>query len=270
MKLKSIPLFWWSTIKFHNKKYENFGDLIAPYLVKKITRKKIKFIQPKKRKWDEFFTKVYLTTGSILAHADKKCIVWGSGLIEKTSKVPKATFLAVRGPITRNLLLKQGHDIPEIYGDPAILLPKYYSPISKKKHKIGIIPHNIDYEMVNNWYGKEKDINVINLATNSVENVIEEIYSCDTVISSSLHGIIVAHAYNIPAVWVKFSNNLFGDGIKFYDYFESVGLNNIEYEQHFNKLEYPELLKITKSKKTLVSNIKIQEIQNNLMNVCPF
>jgi polysaccharide pyruvyl transferase WcaK-like protein len=124
--------------------------------------------------------------------------------------------------------------------------------------------------MVNNWYGKEKDINVINLATNSVENVIEEIYSCDTVISSSLHGIIVAHAYNIPAVWVKFSNNLFGDGIKFYDYFESVGLNNIEYEQHFNKLEYPELLKITKSKKTLVSNIKIQEIQNNLMNVCPF
>jgi len=40
----------------------------------------------------------------------------------------------------------------------------------------------------------------------------------------------VAHAYGIPAVWVKFSNKLFGDNIKFYDYFASVG---IKYETEF-------------------------------------
>ena len=54
--------------------------------------------------------------------------------------------------------------------------------------------------------------------------IIDEINSCQVIISSSLHGIITCHAYNIPCLWYKFSEKIVGDGIKFADYFSSVNI----------------------------------------------
>lgn len=63
----------------------------------------------------------------------------------------------------------------------------------------------------------------------SVENEwqkwIDELCSCDCVISSSLHGLIIAEAYGIPTLWVKFSDEINGDDFKFYDYYASIGLS---------------------------------------------
>ncbi|SDW86264.1 Polysaccharide pyruvyl transferase [Lutibacter oricola] len=227
-KTNIINLFWWSSKHFENKSQENFGDAVGPYLIKKITGKNVRFIHPKKRKWNQKISKVLVTAGSILGQIDKNCIVWGSGLIIKDTKVPKATFLAVRGPLTRKHLLKQGCTVPEVYGDPAILLPQFYQPKTRKKYKIGIIPHYVDYDVVHNWYKNEKDILVINLLNDDIEAIIEQIVSCEKTVSSSLHGIIVSHAYHIPSCWVKFSENIFGDDIKYYDYFESVNIFNVK------------------------------------------
>ena len=65
---------------------------------------------------------------------------------------------------------------------------------------------------------------VINLK-DDVETVAKQISSCEKIISSSLHGLIAAQAYDIPFAWVKFSDNIKGDGIKFYDFFDSVGVD---------------------------------------------
>jgi hypothetical protein len=49
-------------------------------------------------------------------------------------------------------------------------------------------------------------------------------------LSSSLHGLIVAHAYGIPAVWCDFADRphaIAGDGTKFHDYFASIGLHDL-------------------------------------------
>jgi hypothetical protein len=52
--------------------------------------------------------------------------------------------------------------------------------------------------------------------------------SCRRIISSSLHGIIFAHAFDIPAAWVKISPRVIGDGFKFFDYYSSIGFQQEE------------------------------------------
>jgi pyruvyltransferase len=71
----------------------------------------------------------------------------------------------------------------------------------KKKNEIGIIPHYLDLAYFKVNYSKEYKI--IDLTTNDVEGIITEICSCKKILSTSLHGIIVAQAYNIPALWIK-------------------------------------------------------------------
>ena len=57
-----------------------------------------------------------------------------------------------------------------------------------------------------------------------IETVIDRIASCDCIASSSLHGLIVSHAYGVPAVWIKFRDLPSGDDVKFHDYYLSLGL----------------------------------------------
>ena len=107
IKLKNqIALFWWNEVKLQGKSKENYGDLVGKYLVEKISGKKIVWVNPKKISLRFLFHPIYVTAGSILAHVNKKCIVWGSGIISKMHSVNSAKFLAVRGPQTRNFLIE--------------------------------------------------------------------------------------------------------------------------------------------------------------------
>lgn len=221
---KTIPLFYWSSGVFEKKSAENYGDILSSYIVEQVSGKKTRFYNaPKFRK--KWFQPSYLMAiGSIMSYTSKKAWVWGSGIISKEDNFSNAHFCAVRGPLTRKRIQELGYDCPEVYGDPALLLPKLYAPVVTKKHKIGIIPHYVDYEQVCSMYGIDKDICIINLMTNHCDTTTDRLLECDRIISSSLHGVIVAQAYGIPAVWVQFSDKLSGDNIKFEDYFLSVGI----------------------------------------------
>jgi len=48
--------------------------------------------------------------------------------------------------------------------------------------------------------------------------ICELISACDVIVSSSLHGLIVADAYVVPSRWVAPENSIKGDGFKFRDY----------------------------------------------------
>ena len=265
-----IRLFWWNEIKMQGKSKENYGDLLGKYLVEKISQKEAVWSKPSKFSIHDFFSPIYVTIGSILTHVNKKCIVWGSGIVSKEYPIKKGEFLAVRGPQTRNHLIKQGYEVPEVFGDPALLLPKYYNPKIEKEYASGIIPHYSDYNKVKDFYKDDNSILLIDLMTNDVDKTTDEILKCRKIVSSSLHGIIVAHAYGIPAVWQKFSGNIFGDDIKYQDYFESVDIKPYRPIVFNKRMDISDLEMLFEGKEVLPEKEVVEGLCLKLMEVCPF
>lgn len=207
--------------------FSNFGDTSVPYMLGKLG---IPFIFT-----HHTIEKKILMTGSILGVGGRKnTIVWGSGIIQKNIKpLSDCHYRAVRGPRTLEKIKSVGVDINRTaLGDPAMLLPRVYQPSQEKKYKLGIIPHMVDYNYVRKHVidNAEKFSNTIiidaNTNTRQIENFIDKVNQCEKIVATSLHGIICAHAYGIPAKWMKVSDRLCGDDIKFQDHFESVGLYN--------------------------------------------
>jgi pyruvyltransferase len=227
--MRSILYFYYKVFYNENDSIKimyydkNFGDAINPLLVKALSGLQPLRVNPKYYQFDHIFA-----IGSILQTANSHTVIWGAGLISEDAickETPKK-ICAVRGPKTRELLLKQNIDCPEIYGDPALLMPKIYNPNIEKKYKLGIIPHYIDQDV--EWLKSinSSDVLVINILRDDPLEFIDELLSCEKVASSSLHGLIAADAYGIPSTWIKFSENIFGGDFKFIDYFLSVKRND--------------------------------------------
>lgn len=270
MASQLIPLFYWSERKFIFKDKENYGDLLSKYIVEKISGKLVKFVHPKKQPWYKLNKKNYLAIGSIIHHSTVDSVVWGSGIIDHKQQIVKAEFRAVRGPRTRAYLINLGYECPKVYGDPALLLPNYFNPIVEKKYELGIIPHYHDLSIALEIFHDIPGVIVIDLMTLDVEEVTWQILQCEKTISSSLHGIIVSHAYGIPSIWIEFSNKIFGDGVKYKDYFESVKIpfyKPIRAKESFRK---EEILNIFNIIPNLPSDKIIYNLQNDLMKSCPF
>ena len=119
----------------------------------------------------------------------------------------------------------------EAIGDPALLLPMLYAPDHEKKHIYGIIPHWNDHEYCLNRY---PDIHIID-PLQPVKDFIEDVVSCEQVISSGLHGLIVADTFGIPNAWIKFNKTETND-FKYSDYYTTTvtGLQQPLSETDFN------------------------------------
>ncbi len=194
----------------------NLGDNLSTYLTRKISGQEVRNVNvPPKGE------PVYGTIGSILEWIPPFCDVWGLGYMREQSRVAKKPFTihAVRGKLTRQHLIEQGFDCPEVYGDPALLLPRYYTPRVEKRYELGVVPHYVDWDLPElEFFRKRSGALMINVR-DDVETVIDNINKCGYIISSSLHGLIVADAYGIPCQWKEWSDNVVGKGFKFRDYF---------------------------------------------------
>ena len=209
---------------------------------------------------------VFLVIGSILQWAGSNDIVWGTGFISEASRVKSkpAKVCAVRGPLSYQKLIGQGVDCPKIFGDPALLYPKFYKPAKiKKKYKLGIIPHYVDKRISTiDLFRNKSDILIINIQ-GPINQVVDDICSCEQVASSCLHGIICADAYGVPSIWIKFSDKVMGQGFKFRDYFMSVNRKDRE----------PLVMNNSVSIKTILDRFDKYSIDIDLdvlYNVCPF
>jgi hypothetical protein len=279
---------------------DNFGDMLSPIIIAKLTGCKIRYVERSYRhntivlnvrivlslltrmqfkKIKNFFlghwTKKIMSIGSILYCSDKRTIVWGSGIMYRNDIIRGGNFIAVRGPLSQQRLRELGFEVPQIIGDPALLLRKLFNYKNiDKKYDYGIIPHYKDYPEVDIYFEKFNDLGnllLINLYDDPFK-IIAQICSCKRIVSSSLHGIIVPHTYSIPAVWCKLSDKLEGDDCKFEDYFLSVGIKS--YIPH--KINIQTLLRDIDLYFNVYQNIslpsskKIDKLCDDLLSVAPF
>ncbi|WP_217938965.1 polysaccharide pyruvyl transferase family protein [Duncaniella muris] len=248
---------------------ENWGDdinIILPTLISGKTVIPYNLLFP----WIKGKTLVnYMCIGSIINWlTTQNSVIWGSGainadypLLAKPQKV-----LAVRGPMTRDFLLSQGINCPKVYGDPALLLPKYYNPNFKEKYRIGLIPHvsERDHEIIQQL-AINKEIKIIDLRNynNDWRNIIDQINQCEMIVSSSLHGLIIAEAYNIPNVWIRLSNKIIGGEFKYHDFFKSIGQDREAMQKSEIKINRIEAQILKWRKKKI-------DLTQQLMDYCPF
>ncbi len=231
---------------------------MSPHLVSLISGKKTRY-EENPLSWK------HLVIGSILERADKYSIVWGSGMIapdERPYQVPHAIY-AVRGPLTRALLLKSGVPCPEIYGDPALLMPRYFKPSRILKWKLGVIPHHSDRD--HPWIHKirsEEGVRVIDVCT-GIEEFIRNVVACECILSSSLHGLICSDAYGVPNRRIVLGNEVIGGDFKYLDYYGSMSVQaETPIRPRSGERAIDLLMAISKSRVNLDLDA--------LMDVCPF
>jgi hypothetical protein len=243
-----IEAFWWSDIL-------NFGDLFTPDIIKAFGYEPIRVLASNAK---------VAGVGSIIGAIPDNYsgVILGSGIISPNSpkRLPDAKFAAVRGELTKKVM---GLNPNTPTGDFGLLAPKLYKQ-QTKKYVIGLVPHYVD--RFNPWiyatkekYGSQCCIIDVQ---DSAKSVSEKISECEIIVSSSMHGIIVADSFNIPNVWIQLSDKVIGNGFKFHDYNTAI-----DYEQEcffINSLDAKlNLEKIAKNKNFDVIRNKI----NNLWHI---
>lgn len=194
---KIVNAFWYMS--------NNFGDNLNYFLIKSMSGKEPVYC-------DDRTNPHYIVCGSILTEANDNSTLWGPGMANYGESINcSAQIKMVRGELTAKAL-----NIEVPVGDPCLLMPKFYLPKVEKKHHTGLIPH---WKDIVNVVGTSHYL--INPLKPALE-VIDDILSCERIISSSLHGLILADAYGVPSRWMDLGTAIGGDGFKFDDYFSTT------------------------------------------------
>lgn len=210
---------WWSKLPG----IPNFGDELSPIIVQGISHATCDWSPPDVCEM--------IAVGSLIEFASKverkkPLVVWGSGFISDGPRLScrmDADFYAVRGELSLNRVSTRCSHIA--VGDPALLL----SCLIERKtepcqvSRIGIFPHFVDRELPELHTVRNDTRYVVIDPLWPVQDVLEAIWSCSFIFSSSLHGLIAADSYEIPNAWLPLSDRVLGGDYKFRDYYSGIG-----------------------------------------------
>lgn len=206
-------------------RHGNFGDKLTPLLFDY-------FGIP--YKWSSAGNADCVGIGSILQSVPEffTGVIWTSGAIcpaQRPSRFSAASVVAVRGKLTLSQIAGQPSD-KIVLGDGGLLV-SLFRRAATKQFKVGLIPH----------YAQADDPAVMALAEHPEirlidacappREVIHHISQCEAILSSSLHGLIVADALEIPNRWVQFpetSSRVIGGDFKFCDYYSVFGIEGLQ------------------------------------------
>lgn len=200
----------------------NLGDALSPFMVTMVSGRPVRhaaFVDGRPR------MAAVGTIGQNLRGG--RVAVWGAGCspwLEPTTarrapyRPPADTILelhATRGPMSARLL--GGGAAPDVpFGDPAMLLPRFYPRGRKRRYELGVVLHLAelaDRGLEANprpgvgRYGAPPDwarliTMVARPSVDGVRRKLDELLSCRRIVSTSLHGFALALAYGIPCLYV--------------------------------------------------------------------
>lgn len=215
--LVTVPVFW-------HTDFRNFGDRLTTWLLPRYG------ILPR---FARASRASLIGVGSILSYvpSDYAGGVWGSGLIRDESwPLPHANFFALRGPLTAERVGASGN---LILGDPGLLVSEHVAALATPpRWRIGLVPHKIhrSNQTIREISRRYPELVTVIDVTKSPTTVASSISTCSSIISSSLHGIVVADSLGIPAAWTSFDPALAGIDFKFRDHEAALSSESREVE----------------------------------------
>ena len=246
-----------------DRNVNNIGDLLSIVIVDYLLKENNIDINCQTNK-----TRHLYAIGSILL-GFQDSVIWGSGFgrdisKDKFLKLYKAIhrtrhrvdIRALRGPETLRIIKEMipSHKLSNTrFGDPACLLPLYYKKAPKGTKEFIVVPHYSQYEK----YCKKYD--AIGTFTSDWKDFVEKILEAKLVISSSLHGIIIAEVYGIPAVMLRDSSS--GDITKFKDWYYTTERYNFPIAHTVEEAK--------KIKPLLLDNKVLEKMQKDLIASFP-
>ncbi len=198
-----IPTFWWEQVS-------NFGDLLTPFLLP--TWNIVPVLTPASEA-------ALVGVGSLIQHLppDFSGALWGSGLIDdRRVDLPGVTALALRGDLTRD---RMGGPEVMALGDPGLLIARRVKR-QTPRFDVGVVPHYVhrdDAALQRLVEGFSGSVDVIDVRRHPAA-VARRIAACHAIVTTSLHGLIVADSFGIPAAWVVMPTSLYGGDFKFHDH----------------------------------------------------
>ena len=236
------------TIKVCYSERDNIGDSINPFILRDVLGVKFKnvdkyscditgigsglrrfFYNPDettlpRKAIKSLFSQIYY----------KPVILWSAGFLStpkgKQSLTRKNIVPAcVRGELSKSYVGKiTGINMDScVTGDAGLLVSELVPSNSEKRFKLGIIPHDKERDEVeyNAIHNNIPDSTIIDVRGDVIQR-LKAISECECIISSSLHGLIIADSFSIPNRRVVLTNKLSGDGFKFDDYYSAFSVEH--------------------------------------------
>lgn len=207
----------------------NFGDMLGPAIIKKLTERHGDAEHREQR--------ALLSVGSILHFASDGDVVWGTGrngkIADHWHRFSDLDVRAVRGPLTAEFLDRKGISAPDVYGDPGLLIPYLFPEFSNtpKTRELLVVPNLHDVARV------PTDLRAhMIFPTDAWESCVRAIASSSFVISSSLHGKVIADALGVPSRLVRSEGET--STFKYDDYFLGTGRTPEEASPNFEQARH--------------------------------
>lgn len=220
MPYPTVELSYWRP---ERNRAVNFGDELSRTVVELMLARRGATLfdsAPKARQ--------LLAVGSVLHMATDQAVIWGTGLHGNTPqrdhRYSGLDVRAVRGPVTRRFLADRGMEVPEVYGDPALLLPALTNGRFAVTGEIdvGFVPnlHDMNHVKKSGMAARFPTMNIVD-PLRAWDMVVADILRHRLVLASSLHGLIVAEAFGIPAIFVRLTDH--EPLLKYQDYYGGTG-----------------------------------------------
>ncbi|MBI2478941.1 MAG: polysaccharide pyruvyl transferase family protein [Planctomycetia bacterium] len=196
--MTAIRIYWWNGGPGHG----NFGDSLGPMICEQLAKRPVRhaslqeadlisignILEP--RFWGNHLNRTY-----------QGCI-WGAGRMfgNVRFRLPLADIRADRGELTRKTL-SPSQQRSAVSGEPGLLAPLLPATVAepRKRYKVGVIPHwtEVAHPKIR-WLAQlSAEVLVID-PTEHVNTIIDRIRSCDSILSSAMHGLVVADSFGIP------------------------------------------------------------------------